>query len=48
MRALLAQSDPSFFDNSWPETFRFPFGEWIKQLVFWAVNNPVTLSLIHI
>ena len=38
---LLAQ-DTSFFDNSWPETFRFPFGEWIKQLIFWAVNNPVT------
>ena len=38
---LLAQ-DTSFFDNTWPETFRFPFGEWIKQLIFWAVNNPVT------
>ncbi len=40
---LVAQTEgPSFFDNTWPESFRFPFGEWIKELVFWAVNNPIT------
>lgn len=48
MRFLLAQTDAndlSVFDNLWPEEFRFPFGEWIKQLVFWAVNNPVTSTI---
>lgn len=43
MNMLFAQD--SFFDNTWPESFRFPFGEWIKQLVFWAVNNPVTSTI---
>ena len=37
---LFAQE--SFTDNKWQESFRFPFGEWLKELVFWAVNNPVT------
>ena len=41
-RGTLAQQEPGFFDNSWPEGFRFPFGEWIKELVFWTVNNPIT------
>ena len=45
MRYIVAQSDPGIQDNSWPEGFRFPFGEWIKQLVFWAVNNPVTKTI---
>ena len=40
MSFLLAQE--SFTDNNWPEGFRFPFGEWLKELVFWAVNNPIT------
>ncbi len=40
--SLLAQTEPGFFDNQWPEGFRFPFGEWIKELVFWMVNNPVS------
>jgi len=40
MSSVLAQD--SFFDNTWPESFRFPFGEWLKELVFWAVNNPIT------
>ena len=35
----------SILDNTWPESFRFPFGEWIRQLVFWAVNNPVTAQI---
>ncbi len=40
---LFAQEDDiGFLDNEWPESFTFPFGEWLKQLVFWAVNNPVT------
>jgi glycine betaine/proline transport system permease protein len=39
---VLAQDEPGFFDNRWPEGFRFPFGEWIKELVFWMVNNPVS------
>ncbi len=43
MNMVFAQD--SFFDNTWPESFRFPFGEWIKQLVFWAVNNPVTSTI---
>jgi glycine betaine/proline transport system permease protein len=45
MRSVFAQAETSFFDNGWPETFRFPFGEWIKQLIFWAVNNPVTSTI---
>ena len=36
------QSDPGLLDNDWPNQFYFPFGEWIKELVFWAVNNEVT------
>lgn len=42
--AVLAMqaNDLKITDNEWPESFRFPFGEWIKQLVFWAVNNPIT------
>ncbi len=40
MSVVFAQE--SFIDNSWPEGFRFPFGEWLKELVFWAVNNPIT------
>ncbi len=39
---VLAQEDLSVLDNDWPQTFIFPFGEWLKQLIFWAVNNPVT------
>ncbi len=43
---FLAQDDgPGFFENTWPESFRFPFGEWIKELVFWAVNNPITSTI---
>jgi len=43
LAVLAMQSeDLNFTDNKWPESFRFPFGEWIKQLIFWAVNNPVT------
>ena len=36
------QSKPGLLDNDWPNQFYFPFGEWIKELVFWAVNNDVT------
>lgn len=36
---------PSWVDNEWTESFNFPFGEWIKQLVFWAVNNPITAKM---
>ena len=36
------EGDPSWVDNEWTESFNFPFGEWIKQLVFWAVKNPIT------
>ncbi len=44
---LFAQEDENqFFENTWPESFTFPFGEWLKQLVFWAVNNPVTAWII--
>lgn len=43
MSSVLAQD--SFFDNTWPESFRFPFGEWLKELVFWAVNNPITAQI---
>ncbi len=43
MGVLFAQEN--FTDNSWQEGFRFPFGEWLKELVFWAVNNPVTAFL---
>ncbi len=39
---LSQQSDPGLLDNDWPNQFYFPFGEWIKELVFWAVNNQVT------
>lgn len=42
---FLAQDDLSVLDNTWPESFRFPFGEWIRQLVFWAINNPVTATI---
>ncbi|MCP3936326.1 MAG: ABC transporter permease subunit [Actinomycetia bacterium] len=44
---ILAQTEagPSWTDNEWTESFNFPFGEWIKQLVFWAVNNPVTAKI---
>lgn len=46
---LFAQEDENqFFENTWPESFTFPFGEWLKQLVFWAVNNPVTSKIIDI
>jgi len=45
MLVAQAEGDPGIQDNSWPESFRFPFGEWIKQLVFWAVNNPVTKTM---
>lgn len=44
----LAQDDatsPSWVDNEWTESFNFPFGEWIKQLIFWAVNNPITAKM---
>ena len=43
MSSVLAQD--SFFDNTWPESFRFPFGKWLKELVFWAVNNPITAQI---
>ncbi|MFT7476730.1 MAG: glycine betaine/proline transport system permease protein, partial [Verrucomicrobiales bacterium] len=43
MGYVLAQD--SFLDNTWPESFRFPFGEWLKELVFWGVNNPITSFL---
>ncbi len=49
MGLLFAQDSleetPGFFENTWPESFRFPFGEWLKELVFWAVNNPVTSTI---
>lgn len=49
MGSVLAQDSAeetiSFFDNTWPESFRFPFGEWLKELVFWAVNNPITSTI---
>ena len=45
MRFLGQEGDPSWVDNEWTESFNFPFGEWIKQLVFWAVNNPITAKL---
>ena len=45
---LFAQEDNQFFENTWPESFTFPFGEWLKQLVFWTVNNPVTSKIIEI
>lgn len=45
---IFAQDGTSFLDNNWPEGFRFPFGEWVKQLVFWAVNNPVTSWVLDI
>lgn len=40
-----SEAGPSWVDNEWTESFNFPFGEWIKQLVFWAVNNPVTAKM---
>ncbi len=39
------EANPSWTANDWLNTFNFPFGEWIKQLVFWAVNNPITAKL---
>ena len=39
------EANPSWTDNDWLNTFNFPFGEWIKQLVFWAVNNPITAKM---
>ncbi len=39
------QSDPGLLDNEWPNQFYLPFGEWIKELVFWAVNNDVTAAI---
>lgn len=43
MSFQLAQEN--FTDNKWQEGFRFPFGEWLKELVFWGVNNPITKFL---
>ncbi len=45
MRVFAQEGNPSWTDNEWTETFNFPFGEWIKQLVFFAVNNPITAKI---
>ena len=39
MSFLLAQDDPGFRDSDVLNEFLLPFGEWMRQLVFWTDQN---------